>query len=228
MNQRKAHPSSITSFKVLVILGVILLVAVAALAAGPSINSWLISPGGGYLDGAGINVHSAIGQPFGGSVSNGLTLCSGLLCGSGASATGKTFVYLPEIFNNNCNGFNGPGEIEPNNTQLTANGPLCFGQNYSGSPDDNRPGAEYDLFYIDLPAGSGVKVTLTGFLADAQLILLEDASGAVAGRDHSQASGNYQVNYDGSMGAGRYLIMLFAPANHPTGNGDYTLMAELK
>jgi hypothetical protein len=228
MTPRKAHASTGRFLKLLIILIVALLIGVTVLAAGPSINSWLFSPGGGYLDGDGINVHSAIGQPFGGSVSNGLTLCSGLLCGSGASATGKTFVYLPAMFNNSCNGFNGPGEIDPNDTQLTANGPLCFDQNYSGSPDDNSPGAQYDFFYINLPAGSGVKVTLTSFLADAQLILLENASGAVAGRDHSQISGNYQVIYDGSMGAGRYLIMLFAPANHPTGNGDYTLMAELK
>ena len=97
MTPRRKRTSTARRLKILLLMSAALLIVATALAAGPAINRLLLAPGGGYLDGAGINLQSAIGQPVGGSVTNGVTLCSGLICGSGAATTGKQ-IYLPAVF----------------------------------------------------------------------------------------------------------------------------------
>jgi hypothetical protein len=73
---------------------IILLTAGAVLAAaGPAITQWVVGAGGGKVEGGGLVLHSAIGQPAAGTVSNGLRLCSGYLCGEGDLWQ----VYLPLV-----------------------------------------------------------------------------------------------------------------------------------
>jgi hypothetical protein len=67
----------------LLILGLTLSVALA-LAAGQGPPRALVGSGGGALSGDGLRLRAAIGQPLAGRVENGMTLCSGFLCGPGA------------------------------------------------------------------------------------------------------------------------------------------------
>ncbi len=67
-----------------VLLMTVLLTAGLALAAGELMPRSLVSSGGGLVSEAGYTVHSAIGQPVVGAVTNEATLCSGFLCGPGA------------------------------------------------------------------------------------------------------------------------------------------------
>jgi uncharacterized repeat protein (TIGR01451 family) len=62
------------------LVALLVLVGVA-LAAGESIPRSQIGSGGGEISGGGLGLRTTIGQPFAGTVSNGPTVCSGLLCG---------------------------------------------------------------------------------------------------------------------------------------------------
>jgi hypothetical protein len=82
----------------LVAVLVLLLVMVGlAVAVGELLPRSLVSGGGGMVSEGGLALQSAIGQPVVGAVQNGVTLCSGFLCGSGAPPVGGSnfYVYLP-------------------------------------------------------------------------------------------------------------------------------------
>jgi hypothetical protein len=49
-----------------------------------------------------------------------------------------------------------PFEVEPNNSDVTANGRLLFGRNYQGYPNDRE-----DYFYFDVPAGQPRTVNIS-------------------------------------------------------------------
>ena len=74
-----------------------------ALAAGEIIPRNLMESSGGWVSNGSLRLHHAVGQPVAGTVSNGnLTLCSGLVCGSGVAAQESTFqIYLPLIVKSN-------------------------------------------------------------------------------------------------------------------------------
>ena len=61
------------------------------------------------------------------------------------SALGRT--VLPMILNVGFSEFS-PFEVEPNNSDTTANGRLLFNRNYQGYPNDRE-----DFFYFDVPPG---------------------------------------------------------------------------
>jgi len=82
-----------------VLLTAVLLTVGLAAAGGDMLPRSLVSSGGGLVSQDGYTLHSAIGQPVVGAVENGVTLCSGYLCGPGAPAvTGGNFsIYLPAV-----------------------------------------------------------------------------------------------------------------------------------
>ena len=75
-NRRRTWNSRWFRVAVVLLLGRLLVATVLA-ASGPSIITWVIGPGGGQVEGDGLQLRSAIGQPVAGSVSEDLTLCSG-------------------------------------------------------------------------------------------------------------------------------------------------------
>ncbi len=83
----------------LVVITAVLLTFSLAAASGELLPRSLVSNGGGMVSEGGLALHSAIGQPVVGAVGNGLTLCSGFLCGSGAPPVGGSdfYVYLPLV-----------------------------------------------------------------------------------------------------------------------------------
>jgi hypothetical protein len=84
---------------VLVLLTAVLLTVGLVFAGGDMLPRSLVSSGGGVVSQNGYTLHSAIGQPAVGAVQNGLTLCSGYLCGADAPpVTGGGFsIYLPIV-----------------------------------------------------------------------------------------------------------------------------------
>ncbi len=134
---------------------------------------------------------------------------------------GKFRIFMPMAFNNY---WGGPRENEPNDLPTTANGPLQVGKVYIGSPDDKWPGEERDWFYFDYKGTGNITVDVTNFIPDAQVLMFKDPDyGTILDSQANQPGGNYQLFYNGSAGAGKYMIWLFAPANHPKNHGDYTL-----
>lgn len=130
-------------------------------------------------------------------------------------------VYLPLAGRQLCGNFPGPHEAEPNDSVGQANGPLCFSINYTGSPDDKAPAAEFDWFKFSWDGNGTVTVDVTNFLTDAQVLLYHESD---TGNFLDQGfGGNYHLTHDGSAGPGVYYILVFSPENHPTGNGDYNL-----
>ena len=134
---------------------------------------------------------------------------------------GKFRIFNPMVFNNY---WGGPWEIEPNDSPSAANGPLQLGKNYFGSPDDKWPGEERDWFYFNYGGTGNITVDVTNFIPDAQVLMFKDPNyGTILDSQANQPGGNYQLFYNGSAGAGKYMIWLFAPANHPKNHGDYTV-----
>jgi hypothetical protein len=83
---------------VAILLVALLALAGAALATGEWMPRGLVTSGGGEVSVPALTLHSVVGQPVVGGVSNGLTLCSGFQCGPGApSGGGQHQVFLPIV-----------------------------------------------------------------------------------------------------------------------------------
>jgi hypothetical protein len=121
------------------------------------------------------------------------------------------FVFLP-IMTTPEPCYPGPWESEPNDSRAQANGPLCFGVQYMGSPNDSLPNIENDYFYFDLPANGPVTVLVTNFLPIGQLQLIAPNDLVYVA---DQSNGTYQIHYTGP--AGRYYARLVALPGHPVG-----------
>ena len=135
--------------------------------------------------------------------------------------------YTPIIFNNHCAGFTGPREGEVNDSTASANGPLCFGREYKGSPDDNPNSPadqDSDYYYIDVNQPSTIQIRVSDFLpANAQVQLYYLTVGQLVAIDAADGDGDYAIDYPGTAGVGRYFIRVVAGAGHTVGNGDYSL-----
>lgn len=110
-------------------------------------------------------------------------------------------VFLPVVFGSRCTCFCSPTEVEPNNDHLTANGPLCCGNSYSGFPAD-----ENDYFYFTT-AGGTIRVNLQGYTsAGGQLLLYYEEE--VSSRARAVAP-PYEFEYNGPPG--RYYVRIYTP-----------------
>jgi hypothetical protein len=198
----------------------------AALAASPSMRWFLVDSGGGYVQGGQYGLASAIGQPVSGRVSNGYTLHSGLYLGHPSITPADRYVFLPMVMDEPCMGFAGPREKEPNDAPGHANGPLCSGIRYLGSPDSHGSSRDDDWYSFDWSGNGTITIELENFLTIGQLLLFRDPNAGYLDRDYDQADGHYTISYTGAGQSGTYYIMVFAPDGHPTGNGDYTLSFE--
>jgi uncharacterized membrane protein len=109
-------------------------------------------------------------------------------------------VYLPMVQNNYISYFEGPWEVEPNNSSAQANGPLRSGRDYFGYPND-----AYDFFSVYLTQPGQLNVTLTNHSGQgAQLQLFYQST---ANRVGFVPSPPYTLSYNGQ--AGWYYIFIF-------------------
>ncbi len=110
-------------------------------------------------------------------------------------------VFLPILFSSYSSCFPGYSEMEPNDDRLTANGPLCLGQNYSGFPYD-----EDDYFYLVSPGGTMTVVLQNYTTMGGQLLLYyeeEESARAFA------VAPPYRLEYTGP--AGKYYVRVYTP-----------------
>ena len=123
-------------------------------------------------------------------------------------------VYLPSLLREYMAYFEGPGEVEPNNTSQQANGPLRSGQNYSSYPNDEK-----DYFSIYLRTGGPIVINLsnhTGLEPQLQLFYQTTSNPPVA----ADIEAPYHIEYTGS--AGWYYIYIHAAGNYSSSTA-YTL-----
>ena len=130
-------------------------------------------------------------------------------------------LFIPVVLKNYCGGFPGPAEVEPNDVSADANGPLCFGRAYNGSPYKNVSDWDSDYFYVEVGANGTLSAQLTGFLPDHAQLQLRDEALNLLDIDSDNASGNYSVS--DSVTPGRYFIRAVTTPGLPSGYGDYTL-----
>jgi hypothetical protein len=131
---------------------------------------------------------------------------------SGPSGTSR--VYLPFALRDYVTYFEGPWEQEPNNTYLTANGPLLSGRDYYGYPNDEK-----DYFSIYLRSSGHIVIDLNnhnGTEVQLQLFYQNTATPPVA----SQISVPYHIDYTGA--AGWYFIYIHSAGNYNS-TTPYTL-----
>ena len=83
----------------LLVLGLALLLNLAALAGGEISHRALVGSGGAQLGGGGLVLRTAIGQPAVGTVGTDDLLLSGGFLGDpeGGTASGEIYVYLPLV-----------------------------------------------------------------------------------------------------------------------------------
>jgi hypothetical protein len=114
----------------------------------------------------------------------------------------------------------GPGEIEPNNSQSQANGPLCNGQNYLGLPQDS-----WDLFYLDAAQAGNVVVAVANHLGGGVQLQLyyQTVDGAPEAKDTVDDDGLH-VELPGGL-PGRYYIAVYVETPNTGTSTQYTLRA---
>jgi hypothetical protein len=121
-------------------------------------------------------------------------------------------IYLPAIFNNYTNYFNGP-EQEPNDTSGQANGPLQPGQAYAGFPDDDR-----DYFSFATHSPGNINVALSNYTGQGgQLQLFYQSTANRVGFD---ADAPYNITHQGQPGT--YFVLIFTESGF--NNTPYSLV----
>jgi hypothetical protein len=179
------------------------------------------SGGSANADSTNYQLVASIGAPSltpnGGSASTNYLLHSGFLggftpgnCFGPPPATEQLFLPLAASIAWAC--FEGPEEMEDNDSAATANGPLCRAQNYTGVPDDNR-----DYFYITTGISGPIAVNLTNHTGEGvQLQLFYQSTGNLVGFDSEPP---FNVNHNGA--AGVYYIYIYTNGGFNT--TPYTL-----
>jgi len=122
-------------------------------------------------------------------------------------------VYLPLVLRNYVAYFEGPWEVEPNNTYLQANGSLRSGRDYYGYPNDQK-----DYFSIYLRTGGQIVIDLSNHTGQGvQLQLFYQTAGNLVAGD---LDAPYHIEYTGP--AGLYYIYIYTAGNYNS-NTAYTL-----
>ena len=111
-----------------------------------------------------------------------------------------SLLYLPMVQNNYISYFEGPWEVEPNNSSAQANGPLRSGRDYFGYPND-----AYDFFSVYLTQPGQLNVTLTNHTG--QGVQLQLFYQSTANRVGFVPSPPYTLSYNGQ--AGWYYIFIY-------------------
>ncbi len=120
---------------------------------------------------------------------------------------GPRHAYLPLALRDYIRYFAGPCEVEPNDTYLTANGPLQSGASYCGHAiPEASDGYDRDYFSVYMLNPGTLTADLASYTSPGQLQLFYQ----VADKNHPPicvaAGGNYHIAYTG--GAGWYYLLI--------------------
>ncbi|MDX9953364.1 MAG: SBBP repeat-containing protein [Anaerolineae bacterium] len=122
-------------------------------------------------------------------------------------------VYLPVTLRDYLQYFEGPWEVEPNDTYLQANGPLISGRNYTAYPNDAR---DYFSVYVRRPGTLTVSITNhTGQLVQLQLFYQ-----GLANNVYGKPAPPWEFTYEAQPGW--YYIYIYTDAGHNS-TTPYTL-----
>jgi len=128
------------------------------------------------------------------------------------SNVGASGAFLPSI-HRAVTTFAGPRELEPNNSEFEANGPIALNTNYQGYVNDLS-----DFYFFDLTTTRQLNISLTGMSGkDPQLHLYRDSRANRVGYD---ATAPYTISYNAPPG--RYWVRAVAVGNYNT-TALYTL-----
>ncbi len=134
---------------------------------------------------------------------------------SWAGSSTTYLIYMPMVLKDYMHYFEGPMEVEPNDTYLQANGPLRSGRDYTGYPDDDK-----DYFSIYLRTSGQITIDLTnhtGTGVQLQLFYQNTSSSPLVYKYNAP----YHIDYPAST-AGWYYIYIASTGNFNT-NTAYTL-----
>jgi len=123
------------------------------------------------------------------------------------TTTVASSVFLPLVMKNSDGRvhFEGPWEIEPNDSCQEANGPLHAGRQYYGYPNDT-----WDFFSLDVYAAGRITVDLTIETGQGVQLLLCDRECKLLRYDYDPS---YHIEYPGAH-AGRYYIGVYTESGH--------------
>jgi hypothetical protein len=128
----------------------------------------------------------------------------------------SSVVYLPLIVSNKGMAyFDGPWEVEPNNSYVQANGPIKSGSVYQAYPNDQK-----DYFSVFMPTDGTISIKLSGNLG--QGVQLQLFYQSVSNRVGFDPFSPYEISYNGN--AGWYYIYIFKESGYNS-NAPYTLQA---
>ncbi len=164
-----------------------------------------IGGGGGEALADTISVYGALGQPIGGRISGGnVNICNGFWCGEPLVTT--YYIYLPATLRSYINYFEGPWEVEPNDSAGQANGPIISDQIYQGTM--SSPSDINDYFSFILSQSSTVEIILTDIPTghDYDLTLRDSALERVG---YSGETENQEEHISQSLNAGTYYIQIY-------------------
>ncbi len=126
---------------------------------------------------------------------------------------GYSYVYLPLLMSDHVPYFEGPWEVEDNDSSQQANGPLRSGQDYYGYPDDLK-----DYFSIYLRTGGTITIDLSNHTG--QGVQLQLFYQSVDNRVAYDLDPPYHVEYSGQ--AGWYYVYIYTESGHNSST-PYTL-----
>ncbi len=117
---------------------------------------------------------------------------------------GPSVIYLPLVVKKSTPFFEGPWEIEPNDSFQQANGPLRSGKKYYGYPNDSQ-----DFFSIDVRTGGDIIIDLNGHTGQGVQIQLFYQS---SDRVEWVYEPPYHIEYTGL--AGWYYIYVYTESGY--------------
>ncbi|MBN1920197.1 MAG: hypothetical protein JW892_03050, partial [Anaerolineae bacterium] len=123
--------------------------------------------------------------------------------------------FLPLVLRDYVRYFEGPWEVEPNNTYLQANGPLISSLDYRGYPNDER-----DYFSVYLRQPGSITIDLTGHTGQGLQLHLFYGPPQVGGSVRHDYEPPYQIIYNGQ--AGWYYIYIYTTGGYNS-TTPYTL-----
>ncbi len=120
-----------------------------------------------------------------------------------------SLLFLPALMNGKVAQYEGPWEMEPNNTVEQANGHLVSGRRYYGYPNDRN-----DLFSFYLTTAGHIEINLDHHTGDGvQLALLYQDLNRLVTYDYDLP---YNIAYDGQPGL--YYIFIFTENGYNVNN----------
>jgi hypothetical protein len=187
---------------ILLLVFPLLLLAVGAVRAAIEayeLTWFTVDVGGGNSQGGNYALSGTVAQPDAGPLSGG----SYALSGGFWLPAGKRIVYLPTLTRLYPAVF---WETEPNNDNVSADGPLNFGVEAHGFPNDTE-----DYFYFDLSQAADLTIDLFDHTGTDVQLLLYNSQLELKGQ--ATIPPHYQISFLNAP-LGKYYVRIFTASGY--------------